>query len=267
MTSLQRARAVFSHGESPKPRERRQSVNPFDSSRNFSKSPQRNVGQSPQKYSQQHQQQHEAQQPSPTRNGTKSYTAAANASSVHTSHVAASASSQHQRQQQHGQQGTRADGGRGGSSSPAAVTEFTSVMQRIKGIRTEQEKTEKRSPIRRRNSFTSEEMPPPIPRPELALTQSAPTQPARRVAASPPQAQMVQATRTGPDKCAVCFKTVYMMERVLADGHCFHKWCMKCSTCSTTLNAGSYAINNGVMFCKPHFKQLFAQSGGKYNFH
>lgn len=163
----------------------------------------------------------------------------------------AASASQYQQQQRQQQ-----------SSSPAPVNEFTSVMQRIKGIRNEKEKKERVSPIRRRNSFTSEEMPPPMPRPGITPGIS-PTRPART---SAPTSQMVQAPSSGPDKCIVCFKTVYMMEKVLADGHCFHKWCMKCTTCSSTLSAGNYAINNGVLYCKPHFKQRFAESGGRYNF-
>ena len=35
----------------------------------------------------------------------------------------------------------------------------------------------------------------------------------------------------GNPKCAVCYKTVYMMERIDADGKAFHKPCLKCSAC------------------------------------
>jgi cysteine/glycine-rich protein len=51
-----------------------------------------------------------------------------------------------------------------------------------------------------------------------------------------------------------------------ADNMVFHKWCMRCKHCDKALSAGNYSANDGVLFCKPHFKQLFAESGGKYNF-
>jgi hypothetical protein len=35
--------------------------------------------------------------------------------------------------------------------------------------------------------------------------------------------------------------------------------------CNTTLSAGKCAMINGVPYCKPHFKQLFAEKGS-YDF-
>lgn len=51
------------------------------------------------------------------------------------------------------------------------------------------------------------------------------------------------------------------MERIVADEKVFHKNCMKCKQCSKTLSLGNYAALNGVYYCKPHFKQLFAAKG------
>ena len=42
------------------------------------------------------------------------------------------------------------------------------------------------------------------------------------------------------------------------DEKVFHKTCLKCKTCQKTVSLGNYAALNGVFYCKPHFKQLFA---------
>ena len=63
------------------------------------------------------------------------------------------------------------------------------------------------------------------------------------------------------EKCQVCSKTVYPMERMAADGAVFHKGCMKCEHCQKVLSLGNYAALSGKYYCKPHFKQLFALKG------
>lgn len=67
------------------------------------------------------------------------------------------------------------------------------------------------------------------------------------------------------DKCAACNKTVYLTEKVVVedkeDKKIFHKACLRCSHCQVVLSLGNYASMNGVMYCKPHFKQLFATKG------
>jgi len=63
------------------------------------------------------------------------------------------------------------------------------------------------------------------------------------------------------NKCMVCTKTVYPMEKIECDGCVFHKTCFKCKTCSRTLGLGSYAALQGVYYCKPHLKQLFQLKG------
>jgi hypothetical protein len=62
-------------------------------------------------------------------------------------------------------------------------------------------------------------------------------------------------------KCAVCNKTVYAMEKIEADGKVYHKTCFRCSECNKPVSAGSYAALQGKIFCKPHFKQLFKLKG------
>jgi len=70
------------------------------------------------------------------------------------------------------------------------------------------------------------------------------------------------------EKCSVCSKTVYLTEKIVVedkeDKKTFHKGCLKCTHCKATLSLGNYASMNGVMYCKPHFKQLFATKGN-YN--
>uniref|UniRef100_A0A803W7T9 F-actin monooxygenase n=2 Tax=Ficedula albicollis TaxID=59894 RepID=A0A803W7T9_FICAL len=59
----------------------------------------------------------------------------------------------------------------------------------------------------------------------------------------------------GSDICYFCKKRVYVMERLSAEGHFFHRECFKCEVCSTTLRLGIYAfdVEEGKFYCKPHF--------------
>ncbi|KAL1809007.1 hypothetical protein ACET3Z_025997 [Daucus carota] len=65
-------------------------------------------------------------------------------------------------------------------------------------------------------------------------------------------------------KCKVCEKTVYPMELLSADGVDFHKACFRCTHCKGTLKLGNFSSMEGVLYCKPHFEQLFKESGN-YN--
>ncbi|NXL90703.1 MICA2 monooxygenase, partial [Alectura lathami] len=59
----------------------------------------------------------------------------------------------------------------------------------------------------------------------------------------------------GSDICYFCKKRVYVMERLSAEGHFFHRECFKCEVCSTTLRLGIYAfdVEEGKFYCKTHF--------------
>ncbi|KAK1160347.1 LIM domain-containing protein 2-like [Acipenser oxyrinchus oxyrinchus] len=61
--------------------------------------------------------------------------------------------------------------------------------------------------------------------------------------------------------CASCEKTVYPMERLVADKNVFHSSCFCCNHCNTKLSLGSYAALHGQFYCKPHFQQLFKSKG------
>ncbi|KAJ3120804.1 LIM domain-containing protein 2 [Nowakowskiella sp. JEL0407] len=55
---------------------------------------------------------------------------------------------------------------------------------------------------------------------------------------------VVNGTEIKRDVCVVCTKTVFAMDRLIADD-----------------KLGNYAALNGLFYCKPHFKQLFALKG------
>ncbi|KAM5248014.1 F-actin-monooxygenase MICAL2 isoform 2-T2 [Ctenodactylus gundi] len=59
----------------------------------------------------------------------------------------------------------------------------------------------------------------------------------------------------GSDTCYFCKKRVYVMERLSAEGHFFHRECFRCSVCAATLRLAAYAFDcdEGKFYCKPHF--------------
>lgn len=63
------------------------------------------------------------------------------------------------------------------------------------------------------------------------------------------------------NKCKVCEKTVYFIDQLSADGVFYHKACFRCNHCKGTLKLSSYSSMEGVLYCKPHFEQLFRESG------
>ncbi|XP_056309640.1 LIM domain-containing protein 2-like [Danio aesculapii] len=67
--------------------------------------------------------------------------------------------------------------------------------------------------------------------------------------------------KTQKETCASCEKTVYPMERLVANNLIFHATCFCCKHCNTKLSLGSYAALQGEFYCKPHFQQLFKSKG------
>ncbi|CAK9158303.1 unnamed protein product [Ilex paraguariensis] len=63
------------------------------------------------------------------------------------------------------------------------------------------------------------------------------------------------------DKCAVCKKTVYPLEKVTMEGEFYHKSCFRCVHGGCFLTTSSYAALDGNLYCKPHFSQLFKEKG------
>nr|GMD99086.1 LIM domain-containing protein WLIM2b-like [Ipomoea batatas] len=67
------------------------------------------------------------------------------------------------------------------------------------------------------------------------------------------------------EKCAACKKTVYPLEKVTVDGEFYHKSCFKCSHGGCMLTTSNYAALDGLLYCKPHFSQLFKEKGSYNN--
>ncbi|XWS48948.1 hypothetical protein CRYUN_Cryun13aG0121100 [Craigia yunnanensis] len=63
------------------------------------------------------------------------------------------------------------------------------------------------------------------------------------------------------EKCKTCDKTVHFIDLLSADGISYHKTCFKCSHCNGLLVMSSYCSMEGVLYCKPHFEQLFKETG------
>ncbi len=56
------------------------------------------------------------------------------------------------------------------------------------------------------------------------------------------------ADQTGPQKCAVCTKTVYPLERLGAAGKVFHQNCFVCAHCKGKLKSTDFCSVNGQVF-------------------
>ncbi|XP_016088396.1 LIM domain and actin-binding protein 1-like isoform X2 [Sinocyclocheilus grahami] len=63
------------------------------------------------------------------------------------------------------------------------------------------------------------------------------------------------------ERCVSCLKTVYPLEKLVANQQIYHKSCFRCGFCSTKLSLGTYASLHGDIYCKPHFSQLFKSKG------
>ncbi|KAK5863990.1 hypothetical protein PBY51_000969 [Eleginops maclovinus] len=63
------------------------------------------------------------------------------------------------------------------------------------------------------------------------------------------------------ETCVTCLKTVYPLERLVANQHVYHSSCFRCSHCSTKLSLLNYASLHNNVYCKPHFSQLFKAKG------
>ncbi|XP_059916954.1 F-actin-monooxygenase mical2b isoform X6 [Gadus macrocephalus] len=61
----------------------------------------------------------------------------------------------------------------------------------------------------------------------------------------------------GSDTCHFCLKRVYIMERLSAEGHFFHRECFRCAACGCTLRLGTHSFDSqqGNFYCKNHVKQ------------
>ncbi|XP_018053065.1 PREDICTED: LIM domain-containing protein 2-like, partial [Atta colombica] len=71
--------------------------------------------------------------------------------------------------------------------------------------------------------------------------------------------QEIQTTCT--EVCESCEKKVYPLEKVETNNKIFHKQCFRCLQCNCILRMDSFTLNNGKLYCIPHFKQLFITRG------
>merc|ERR1711981_298228 len=57
--------------------------------------------------------------------------------------------------------------------------------------------------------------------------------------------------------CKICGKEPYLVERIVAEKSWWHKNCFRCKQCNKSLNLDTYMSHEGVIYCKPHHKELF----------
>jgi hypothetical protein len=75
-----------------------------------------------------------------------------------------------------------------------------------------------------------------------------------------------EATNLNAEKnCHACGKVVFQMEQIKAEKKFWHKNCFRCSECNKQLNVDTYQSNESVLYCKPHFKTLFAPKAVENN--
>jgi len=57
--------------------------------------------------------------------------------------------------------------------------------------------------------------------------------------------------------CKICGKEPYLVEKLVAEKSWWHKNCFRCAQCNKILTLDTYASHQGVIYCKPHHKDLF----------
>ncbi|KAG0459189.1 hypothetical protein HPP92_022317 [Vanilla planifolia] len=93
----------------------------------------------------------------------------------------------------------------------------------------------------------------------------APTKSAEKLELNRTPSKISQLFSGTQDKCVVCGKTVYQLEKLTVEGESYHKTCFKCSHGGCTLTVSSYAALDRILFCKIHFAQLFKEKGSYNN--
>uniref|UniRef100_A0A672M799 LIM domain and actin-binding protein 1-like n=1 Tax=Sinocyclocheilus grahami TaxID=75366 RepID=A0A672M799_SINGR len=63
------------------------------------------------------------------------------------------------------------------------------------------------------------------------------------------------------ETCIMCLKTVYPLEKLVANQQIYHNTCFRCAYCNTKLSLVNYASLHNNVYCKPHFCQLFKAKG------
>ncbi|GJE95810.1 LIM-domain-containing protein [Phanerochaete sordida] len=84
---------------------------------------------------------------------------------------------------------------------------------------------------------------------------------------APPMAPMPTGRAWGGNSnpvCPKCQKTVYFAEQVKAVGKTWHRNCLRCTECGTTLDSTRLTENEGVPFCKHCYGKLHGPAGNGY---
>ena len=56
-----------------------------------------------------------------------------------------------------------------------------------------------------------------------------------------------QGANANADRCPVCTKRVYDIEKLTVEGVNFHRGCLKCATCSTTLKVRAHPLSPSIV--------------------
>ncbi|XP_020797700.1 LIM domain and actin-binding protein 1a isoform X2 [Boleophthalmus pectinirostris] len=76
-----------------------------------------------------------------------------------------------------------------------------------------------------------------------------------------PLARTPRSFSASRESCVSCQKTVYPLERLVANQSVYHSSCFRCAHCNSKLSLGNYASLHNNVYCKPHFCQLFKAKG------
>ncbi|KAF9561597.1 hypothetical protein CPC08DRAFT_761978 [Agrocybe pediades] len=68
----------------------------------------------------------------------------------------------------------------------------------------------------------------------------------------------------GTPSCPRCGKSVYFAEQVKAVGKTFHKGCLRCMECNSSLDSNRLRDHNGEPFCVRCYSKLHGPQGGGY---
>jgi LIM domain len=56
----------------------------------------------------------------------------------------------------------------------------------------------------------------------------------------------------GPVMCSGCKKMVFPPEKLVALKKPWHKWCLKCTTCKSTLSLRNIESHDNMPYCRAH---------------
>lgn len=60
------------------------------------------------------------------------------------------------------------------------------------------------------------------------------------------------------DKCIICGRAVYQMEKCKFDDSVMHRNCIKCFVCKRHLTVGNFVLTESKIYCKPHSRTAIA---------